>query len=124
MNQKEKKLLGSFPPYDGDPKNFVGSREYWENVFSCETNRDPELHKAFGELHEKIVNDVIAFCKEHRLEVDEFCVRADGLRGSRDFGKWCPCTDSSMSMHVLKKVDGGRKDHMVVDRESPFLYEI
>lgn len=124
MNKKDQQILERFPPYDGNAKNFVGSREYWEGIFEGETNRDPELHRAFGRLHEKIVNEVIAFCKEHRLEVDEFCVRADGLRGSRDHGEWGPCTDSAMSMHVIKKKRSGGRTYLAVDREKPFLYQM
>ena len=121
-DNKDKELLKSFPQYDEkNPSSLEGSRDYWESVFEHETNRDTELHKAFGELHIKIVNEVIQFCKEHNLDVDEFCVSADGLLGSREFGEWCPCTDSSMSMHIAVKDKNG---YWRIDREKPFLYEI
>ena len=111
MTDQDKKLLQQFPMYDGKPEHFVGSRKYWEYVFESETNRDPELHSAFGELHLKIVNEVIQFCKEHNLDVDKFSIMADGLLNSRDFGEWGPATDSSMAMWKE-------------DRDKPFLYEI
>ena len=121
MTKREEKILSAFPEYkEGGP--YVGTRQYWENVFSRETNRDPKLHEAFSALHEKIVNEVIAFCKEHNLEVDEFCVSADGIRDSRDFGEWTPGTDSTMSMYAVKKNPKGRC--RIVDRSRPFLYEI
>ena len=120
MKKSDKELLAKFPKYDDKPEHWVGSREYWESVFESETNRDPELHKAFGELHTKLVNEVIAFCKEHNLEVDELSLGIDGIRGSRDFGEWTCCTDSSMAMNVL--VGKGRNAY--VNREKPFLYEI
>ena len=119
---KDKELLESFPKYDKkNPSSWVGSRDYWESIFNDETNRDTELHKAFGELHVKIVNEVIQFCKEHNLDVDAFRVSADGLLSSRDYGEWCPCTDSSMSMYIEVKDESGYRH---IDREKPFLYEI
>ena len=121
MNKKDKKILEQFPHYDDNkPESWVGSREYWEGVFEGETNRDPELHKAFGELHKRIVDMVIQFCKEHDLEVDEFSVGADGLLGSKPFGEWCPCTDSSMEMLTIKK---GKHGYWT-DRDKPFLWEV
>ena len=99
------------------------TEKYWGYVFALETNRDKELHKAFSELHNKIVEEVITFCKEHNLtDVDEFTISADGLSGSIPHEQWCPCTDSSMSMVVLKKdKDTGM---MIPDRDKPFLFEL
>jgi len=115
LTQEEKEQLKRFPKYDGKGE-YVGTRDYWESVFEMETNRNPELHEAFSQLHTDIVNMVIRFCKEHNLtDVDEFVVGADGLMGSREYGEWCPCTDSSMSMRTIGK--DGRND-------NPFLYEI
>ena len=128
LQKVEKEVLEQFPDYDGKPENFVGSKDYWEGVFSMETNRDPELHKAFSKLHEDIVKMVASFCKEHNLtDVDEFYVGADGLRGSIPHGEWCPCTDSSMSVvKMIENQDPASKKHFpeIPDRENPFLYEI
>ena len=122
MNNEDKKILEQFPSYDSNkPETFINSREHWEGVFEMETNRDPKLHEDFGKLHKKIVNEVIQFCKEHDLEVDEFSVGADGLLGSKPHGAWCPCTDSHMAMYTIKKDKGG---YYSVDRDKPFLYEI
>lgn len=122
MTETEK-ILEQFPPYDGKPEHYVGSRDYWEGIFESESNRDPELHKAFGELHTNIVNMVIQFCKEHNLtNVDEFHVSADGIMGSIKFGEWCPCTDSSMSIVETKKDE--KTGWMLPDRGNPLLYEI
>lgn len=116
-------ILNQFPSYDENhPETWVGSKEYWKSVFKYESNRDPELHKAFGELHTTIVNMIIQFCKEHNLKnIDEFRVSADGIMGSIEFGEWCPCTDSSMSMIEVKKDEAG---YIFPNRETPFLYEI
>ena len=123
LTEEEMKALEKFPNYDEkDATSWVGSREYWESIFATETNRNPELHKAFSELHHKIVDMVIQFCEEHGLEdVDEFCVGADGLSGSYGCHKWQCFTDSSMSMHKLIADKDGWK---YTDRDNPFLYEI
>ena len=108
----DKEILEQFPEYTGGGE-FVGTRQYWENVFEFETNRDPELHTAFGKLHEKLVNEVVQFCKEHGLDdIDSFSIGADGLEWSIKFGEWCPATDSYME--ISKRVK----------EERPFLYEI
>lgn len=121
LTKEEKEQLQRFPKYDGKGE-FVGTRDYWEAVFEQETNRDPELHEAFGELHTEIVNMVIRFCKEHNLnDVDEFSVHADGIVDSLEFGEWCPCTDSSMKM---VKVVEDKNLGLLPDRKNPFLYEI
>lgn len=118
LTEKDKEMLEQFPEYDNVCEHYVGSREYWENIFQMESNRDPELHTEFGELHEKIVNMVCQFCKENNLnDVDEFYITTNGLSGSIKFGEWCPCTDSSMT--VYKKTDENE-----IDRETPFLHQI
>lgn len=111
------KILERFPDYDGKGQ-YVGTKDYWRGVFSLEKNRDPELHEAFSRLHEEIVDKVVAFCKEHDLDVDEFSVRADGILSSKKHGCWTFATDSSMALYSMKE------DGKYVDRENPFLYEI
>ena len=121
FTEEDKKLLERFPEYKGGDHPFVGTRQYWEGVFALETNRDPELHEAFSKLHTDIVDMVIRFCKEHNLKnVDEFHVSADGIMGSREYGEWCPCTDSSMSIIEAKE---DKKMGWTFDRENPFLFE-
>lgn len=122
LTEKEKKELEKFPKYDEkNPTSWVGSREYWESIFETETNRNPELHTAFGELHKKIVDMVIQFCEEHGLQdVDEFCVGADGLSESYGAHIWTCGTDSSMSMHKLIK----EGNTIYTDRKNPFLHEV
>lgn len=122
ITDSDKKILERFPEYNGKPEDYVNSRDYWENIFRSETNREPELHEAFSKLHEDIVNMVIQFCKEHNLNnIDEFHVSADGLIGSVPFGKWCACTDSSMSLIKAEKDEHG---WVMSERDTPFLYQI
>jgi len=122
MEEKEEiKGLERFPAYDGDPAHWVGSRDYWEAVLAEEKNKDPELHKAFRELHKKIVDMVVAFCKEHDLEVDEAYVQINGILGSKKHGEWTCATDSSMGMNSIVE---GEEGMPYVDRDEPFLYQI
>lgn len=121
ITEEDKKILEQFPKYDDNPKNWVGSRDYWESIFETEKNRDPKLHEAFGELHHKIVNMVVQFCKEHDLDVDEFSISADGILGSKPYGEWTCFTDSSMNMFTFAKDSNG---YEYIDRENPFLFEI
>ena len=120
ITEEDEKILEQFPPYDGKGE-FVGTRDYWRFVFEQETNRDPKLHEAFCELHKKIVDEVIQFCKEHDLKIDEFNVGADGILGSIPYGEWCPCTDSSMSMCKMVEGENGMS---YTDRTHPFLYQM
>ena len=123
ITEEDKKILEQFPEYiSGEP--YVGTRDYWESVFQKETNRDPKLHEAFSELHTKLVNEVIQFCKEHDLDVDEFTLSADGLLGSKAYGEWCPCTDSFMEMRIMNKEAISGLDWYVDRDGDPFLYEI
>lgn len=122
LTEEEKKALERFPKYDDTkPETWVGSRDYFESIFSTEKNRDPELHEAFSQLHEDIVNMVIQFCEKHGLKnVDAFYVGADGLSDNYGYHTWQCCTDSSMTMHTFKDDDRlGR----IID-EDPFLHEI
>ena len=43
--------------------------------------QDEVLNKKFRELHHKLVNEIIAFCKENNIEIDEFHLNADGVFG-------------------------------------------
>ena len=122
LTEEEKKELERFPSYDDTkPETWVGSREYFESVLAMEQNRDPELHEAFSQLHEDIVNMVIQFCEKHELKnIDAFYIGADGLSNNYGYHTWQCCTDSSMTIHALKndKVLG-----KIID-EEPFLHEI
>ena len=122
FTEKDDAILEKFPHYEKGGE-FVGTREYWEGIFSSENNRDPELHKAFSELHEKLVNEIIQFCEKHDLrDITEVRLCVDGIEESIDYGKWECGTDSSMSF-IVNKIDE-TTGWTVPDRKHPFLYEI
>ncbi|MDE5888825.1 MAG: hypothetical protein K2H20_02270 [Bacilli bacterium] len=57
-----------------------------------------EIKKKWDDLHVKLVNEVITFCKENKLEASEFHLSADCLEPSIEKGEWCPYTDSCFSL--------------------------
>lgn len=75
-----------------------------EKEFYGQECQDAEITKKFRELHVKIVNEVISFCKDNSVIVDEFYLHADGLDESIKFGSWQPATDSQFEL--LKDAEG------------------
>lgn len=69
-----------------------------EKEFYDQECQDAEITKKFKELHVKIVNEVILFCKDNGIIVDEFYLHADGLDESIKFGSWQPATDSQFEL--------------------------
>jgi hypothetical protein len=63
--------------------------------------QDDILNQKFRELHHKLVNEIISFCKENNIVIDEFHLNADGVNGSISSGKWRPCTDSCLEFYEL-----------------------
>ena len=122
FTESDEKILEQFPHYKRG-EIFVGTREYWEGVLMSESNRNPELHTAFSELHEKLVNEIIQFCEKHNLKnVTEVHLFVNGLEESFGHGKWESNTDSSMSLFI-NRIDK-ETGWTVPDREHPFLNEI
>lgn len=70
--------------------------------------QDYDINKAFRELHEKLVNEVISFCGLYGLDVDEFCLQADNISESTKYGSWQPCTDS------LFRLDNGNGEPFIL----------
>lgn len=66
--------------------------------YSWQECQDEAIKNEFNELHRKLVNEVVDFCKRNNIKADTFSIGADGLRSSIEYGKWCPATDSSFSI--------------------------
>ena len=60
--------------------------------------QNEEIDENFRKLHSKLVNEIITFCKENNIEIDEFSLSANGVRESIKCGEWCPDTDSCFSL--------------------------
>ena len=63
---------------------------------------DENIKKEWAELHEKLVNEVISFCKKYHIDASEFNLSADCLEPSIKQGEWTPYTDSGF---ILTKID-------------------
>ena len=64
---------------------------------------DPELNKKFRAFHVKVVNEIISFCKENGITVDELYLHADCLSESIKAGEWVPETDSQFELRKFTK---------------------
>lgn len=69
-----------------------------EQKYGWQICQDEKLMNEFTKLHEDIVNQVIKFCKDHLIDIDEFYLSADNISGSLPYGSWQACTDSSFKM--------------------------
>lgn len=88
----------------------------------------------FRDLHKSLVNQVIAFCKENNIVIDEFHMAADDLSDSIKFGSWQSCTDSCLSFEkftdewkdiiTMKKVVDDKTYRQVRSEQEPFLFSI
>lgn len=87
--------------------------------YSMQACQDPDITQDFRNLHTEIVNKVIKFCKDHGIEIDDFYINADGVRGSIPYGEWCPFTDSSFSMYKFDEEHPNMKSE-----PEPYLWSI
>ena len=63
---------------------------------------DENIKKEWAELHKKLVNEVISFCKKYNIDTSEVHLNADCLEPSTEEGEWTPYTDSGF---ILTKID-------------------
>ena len=108
--------------------------EKYSREFPQQQCQDKELTKKFRDLHVKIVNEIISFCKENNFTVDELSLHADCLEESIKQGEWCPYTDSQFE---LDKYTQEYKDSLMPDndytkeeidridsKQEPFLFSM
>lgn len=69
---------------------------------------DENIKKEWHDLHIKLVNEVISFCKKHHLDASEFDLNANCLEPSIKQGKWMPLTDSSFCLFKVDEKDDYR----------------
>lgn len=86
-----------------------------EKKYPMQECQDDLITQKFRNLHHQIVNDIIQFCKENNLEIDDFHLSADGVAGSIPYGKWEACTDSALTF--IKYSDDYKKAFWKMDRE-------
>ena len=59
--------------------------------------QDEKLNIAFRNLHHKLVNEIISFCRAWNISIDEFHLNADGVAESIKTGEWVAYTDSCLT---------------------------
>ncbi len=64
---------------------------------------DEKIKKEWYDLHVKLVNEVITFCKEYNIEASEVHLNADCLEPSIKEGEWTPFTDSAFGLYAIDK---------------------
>ncbi len=77
--------------------------------------QDDEINSAFRNLHHKLVDEIINFCKKYNIEIDDFHLNADGVLGSIPYGQWQPCTDSALTF--IKYSDEYKKAFWDMNKE-------
>ena len=82
----------------------IENAPYVEKEFYGQECQDAEITMKFRELHVKIVDEVISFCKDNGFTIDEFFLHADCLSDSIQYGSWQPVTDSQFQF--LKDAEG------------------
>lgn len=80
--------------------------------------QNEEIDEKFKKLHSKIVNQIITFCKENNIQIDEFSLSADGVRESIKYGEWCPSTDSCFRFDESIYTEIGRTNLTNVTKEE------
>lgn len=90
------------------------SKKTWQKC------QNEEINEKFSKLHSKLVNEIITFCKENNIEIDEFSLSADGVRESIKYGEWCPSTDSCFRFDesIYAEISRGRTNLTNVTKEE------
>jgi hypothetical protein len=63
-----------------------------------ETKEKGTIQEKLNNFHDKLMKEVIEFCKENNISADEVHFSADHLQDSIMFGKWHPGTDSCLGL--------------------------
>ena len=105
-----------------------------EKKYYGQSCQDDELTKKFREFHTSLVNQVINFCVENKITIDEFSLHADGMHGSIEKGSWQSCTDSCLSFEkfsdewkdivTMKKVVDDKTYRKVKLQQEPLLFSM
>ena len=96
--------------------------------------QEPELNFAFRNLHKNIINQIINFCQNWHIYIDEINLNADGLQDSIKAGSWQACTDSLLRFErysqeykdviSMKKVVSKDEFNKILINEEPFLFSM
>lgn len=88
---------------------YMSFEEWYEGMFEFQECKDPEITYKFSKFHEKLVNEIISWCRENNVKCDCFSLYADGLLDGIKYGSWGPGTDSSF---IFKKEAHDKNDYL------------
>jgi len=96
--------------------------------------QDDEINKKFRDLHKKIIDEIISFCKENNIVADEIHLNADGVASSIPYGEWQACTDSYFGLDKftdeyldvvsMKKHVDDKEWKMIKAKQEPFIFSM
>lgn len=97
--------------------------------------QDDKINEDFRIFHKNLVNQVIQFCIQHNITIDEFSLKADCLEESIKYGSWQACTDSSFEFSKFtddyKDLNGGRLFNLskeeidkIISKQESFLFSM
>ena len=102
--------------------------------FPFQQCQDKEINMKFRELHKKIVDEIISFCKENNIVIDEIHLNADGVAGSIPYGEWQSCTDSYLGLDkftedycdvvTMKKIVDDKEWKLIKAKQEPFIFSM
>ena len=90
-----------------------------EKKYNWQICQEETLTEEFSNLHKKLVNEIILFCKKNNVQIEGFNLSADGICNSIPYGEWTPGTDSSFVMYRLDEINNRGEETV-----KPFLYSI
>jgi len=100
--------------------------------FPFQQCQDAEINKKFRKLHKKIIDEIISFCKENNIVVDEIHLNADGVSGSIPYGSWQACTDSYFGLNKftddykdivnMKKIVTNEEFEKIKQKQERFIF--
>ena len=93
--------------------------------------QDEKINKSFRELHKRLVDIVIEWCKAYNITIDEFRLYADELEDSIKIGSWQSCTDSCLRFDKysqeykdiisMNKIISNEEFNKIVNDKIPYL---
>lgn len=88
-----------------------------EKKYPLQKCQDDTITAKFRNLHFYLVNQIIGFCKENNIQIDEFNLHADGIRESIEFGEWTSATDSCLRFDEDLEHEVGKSLTEMTDEE-------
>lgn len=99
--------------------------------------QDNTITNAFRRLHERLIDEVIGFCRAYNISIDELYFYADSLEDSIKHGSWQSSTDSCLQFNKFtqeykdyanmkneestQKITNYNEYKRIINEQKPFL---